>query len=67
MELLRLRNDLELASLESFSIANYEDMLGKNLTEARWRELLTILFFHPDLSVRYPVVKIMGSKPCKQA
>ena len=56
-ELLRLRNDLELASLETL-IANYEDMLGKNLTEARWQKLFNDNPFILNLAFGYPVVKI---------
>lgn len=56
-ELLRLRNDLELASLEVL-IAKYEDMLGKNLPESRWQALFNDNPFILNLAFGYPVVKI---------
>jgi hypothetical protein len=56
-ELLRLRNDLELASLEVL-ISQYEEMLGKDLTESRWQTLFNENPFILNLAFGYPVVKI---------
>jgi len=56
-ELLRLRNDIELASLEVL-IAKYEDMLGKDLQESRWQALFNDNPFILNLAFGYPVVKI---------
>jgi len=56
-QLLRLRNDLEQASLEVL-IAEYEEMLGKDLRESRWQQLFNDNPFILNLAFGYPVVKI---------
>jgi hypothetical protein len=56
-QLLRLRNDLEQASLEVL-IAKYEEMLGKDLQESRWQQLFNDNPFILNLAFGYPVVKI---------
>ena len=58
-QLLRLRNDIELASLEVL-ISKYEDMLGKELPESRWQALFNDNPFILNLAFGYPVVKIQG-------
>jgi hypothetical protein len=56
-DLLRLRNDIELVSLEVL-ISKYEDMLGKDLPEPRWQALFNDNPFILNLAFGYPVVKI---------
>ena len=56
-DLMRLRNDIELASLEVL-ISKYEEMLGKDLTESRWQKLFNDNPFILNLAFGYPVVKI---------
>jgi Domain of unknown function (DUF4263) len=56
-QLLRLRNDLEQASLEVL-IAKYGEMLGRDLQEARWQQLFNDNPFILNLAFGYPVVKI---------
>jgi hypothetical protein len=51
-DLIRLRNDLELASLEVL-IAKYEDMLGKDLAESRWQTLFNDNPFILNLAFGY--------------
>lgn len=57
--LQRLRDDLELASLEVL-IAKYEEMLDKDLGESRWQALFNENPFILNLAFSYSVVKIQG-------
>jgi hypothetical protein len=55
--LLRLRNDIELVTLEVL-IGKYEGMLAKNLQEARWQAFFNENTFILNLAFGYPVIKI---------
>ncbi len=56
-QLLQLRRDIELVTFEIL-IAKYEEMLAKNLPEARWQELFNENPFILNLAFGYPVIKI---------
>lgn len=56
-ELLELRNDLELVTLEIL-VAKYEQMLGKRLAENQWQKLFNENPFILNMAFGYPVVKI---------
>ncbi len=56
-ELLQLKNDLELVSLEAL-IAKFEEMLGKTLVENQWQKLFNENPFILNMVFGYPVVKI---------
>jgi hypothetical protein len=56
-DLQRLRNDIDLVSLEVL-ISKYEEMLSKNLPESRWQALFNENPFILNLAFGYPVVKI---------
>ena len=56
-ELIKLRNDIELVTLEEL-IAKYEEMLGKNLSEEKWQSLFNENPFILNLAFGYPVIKI---------
>jgi hypothetical protein len=56
-QLLRFQKDIELVNLELL-IAKYEDMIAKNLPEARWQALFNENPFILNLTFGYPVVKI---------
>ncbi len=55
--LLRLRNDIDLVSLEVL-IGKYEAMLAKNLQEGRWQAFFNENTFILNLAFGYPVIKI---------
>jgi hypothetical protein len=56
-ELLQLKNDLELVSLEAL-IAKFDEMLGKTLVENQWQKLFNENPFILNMVFGYPVVKI---------
>lgn len=56
-QLLQLRKDIELVTLEVL-IAKYEEMLTKDLPEARWQKLFNDNPFILNLAFGYPVIKI---------
>lgn len=56
-QLLQLRRDIELVTLEVL-IAKYEEMLAKDLPEARWQRLFNDNPFILNLAFGYPVIKI---------
>ena len=56
-ELYRLRNELELVSLEVL-ITKFEEMMTKSLSESRWQDLLNDNSFILNLAFGYPVFKI---------
>jgi len=56
-QLLQLRNDIELITLEVL-IVKYEEMLAKDLPEARWQGLFNDNPFILNLAFGYPVIKI---------
>lgn len=56
-ELLQLRKDIELVTLEVL-IMKYTEMLAKDLSEARWQELFNENPFILNLAFGYPVIKI---------
>jgi hypothetical protein len=56
-ELLQLKNDLELVSLEAL-IARFEEMLGKTLVENQWQKLFNENPLILNMAFGYPVVKI---------
>jgi len=56
-QLLQLRNDIELVTLEVL-IGKYEEMLAKDLPEARWQGLFNDNPFILNLAFGYPVIKI---------
>lgn len=55
--LARLRNDIELVTLEVL-IGKYEDMLTRDLSESRWQSLFGENPFILNLAFGYPVIKI---------
>jgi len=56
-QLLQLREDIELITLEVM-IDRFEEMLVKNLSEARWQELFNENPFILNLAFGFPVIKI---------
>jgi hypothetical protein len=56
-QLLQLRNDIELVTLESL-ITKFEKMLGCNLQEGQWQRLFNENPFILNLAFGYPVIKI---------
>lgn len=56
-ELLRLRNDIELVTLEEL-IQKFEEMLGRNLSEPRWQTLFNDNPFILNLAFGFPIIKI---------
>lgn len=55
--LLRLRNDIELVTLEEL-IQKFQEMLGKNLSESRWQSLFNDNPFILSLAFGFPIIKI---------
>jgi hypothetical protein len=58
-ELIKLRNDIELVTLEQL-IHKFENMLGKKLPERRWQQLFSDNPFILNLAFGYPILKIQG-------
>jgi hypothetical protein len=56
-QLLQLRNDIELVTLEAL-ITKFEEMLGRNLQEGQWQRLFNENPFILNLAFGYPVTKI---------
>ena len=56
-QLLQLRNDIELVTLEAL-ITKFEEMLGRNLQEGQWQRLFNENPFILNLAFGYPVIKI---------
>lgn len=56
-KLVKLRNDIELVSLEKL-IENFEEMLKKNLREDKWQKLFNDNPFILGLAFGYPIIKI---------
>ena len=56
-QLLQLRKDIEIVALEVL-ITKVDEMLGKNLHESRWQNLLNENPFILNLAFGYPVIKI---------
>ncbi len=57
--LVKLRNDIELVTLEKL-IEKYEEMLSKKLKEDRWQNLFNENPFILGLAFGYPIIKIQG-------
>lgn len=58
-ELIKLKNDIELVTLEEF-IKRFEEMLEKDLSETNWQKLLNDNPFVLNMAFGYPVIKIHG-------
>lgn len=56
-ELLQLRDDIELVTLESL-IQKFEEMLEKDLAESYWQKLFTDNPFILNLAFGFPIVKV---------
>jgi hypothetical protein len=56
-KLMKLRNDIELVTLERL-IEKYEEMLGKKLNEDRWQRLFNENPFILNLAFGYPIIKV---------
>jgi len=56
-QLLQLRNDIELVTLEAL-ITKFEEMLGRSLQEGQWQRLFNENPFILNLAFGYPVIKI---------
>lgn len=56
-QLLRLRNDIELVTLEAL-ITKFEEMLARKLPEGQWQRLFNENPFILNLAFGYPVIKI---------
>lgn len=57
MKLARLQSDIELVTLELL-IERYEEMIGKNLVEARWQTFFNENPFILNMAFSYPVIKV---------
>jgi hypothetical protein len=58
-ELLKLRNDIELVTLEEL-IDKFSDMLGRLLPESHWQKLLDENPFILNMAFGIPVIKVQG-------
>lgn len=56
-QLLQLRNDIELVTLEAL-ITRFEEMLGRNLQEEQWQTLFNENPYILNLAFGYPIIKI---------